>query len=616
MRLAVMSFTAVLLATTSAQAQGAAGQDAVLSAYRAAIHGEAYAGKGAMELRYDYAGQGMTGWTASLFDVKSGAFVDSNEVGPTKGANGFDGRQAWMQDMSGAFTPQAGGDTRQLAVNEAYRDANLWWRPGHGGAKIAPLGRKTADGRAYDVLSVTPTGGKAFEAWFDAETHLLGRIVEAQGWQTMTTTLSDYRPAEGVLVAGKVVVDDGLGPDNRQTLTLKSARFAPAKPIGAYAMPKVRPTDAAIQNPTGRTTVPFQLINNHIYAEVKVNGQGPFLFIFDTGGHDLLTPDTAKALAVKSEGQAAGTGAGEGTVEVGFARGVTFQIGDLVLKDQTIVTLPFASPTVEGFPEQGMIGFEVFRRFVTEIDYGAKTLTFVDPAKFSPKGAGTPVPFVFYSHLPQVKGDFEGLPGVFDIDTGSRVELTLNKPFADANGIKGKHPKGVTAVDGWGVGGRSVSYVLRGEHLTLGPVRVDDVVAGLGTQSRGAFADPNYQGNVGSGLLKRFKVTFDYDHQLMYLKPLPGPLKDVGTFDRAGFWINKADKGFKIVDLTVGGAAEAAGLKTGDVITTVDGKPANAIPIYDLRTRLRSDPAGSKVTLDVDREGAPKSVVLTLRDQI
>jgi C-terminal processing protease CtpA/Prc len=93
-------------------------------------------------------------------------------------------------------------------------------------------------------------------------------------------------------------------------------------------------------------------------------------------------------------------------------------------------------------------------------------------------------------------------------------------------------------------------------------------------------------------------------------------LKDVGTFDRAGFWINKSDKGFKIVDLTAGGAAEAAGLKSGDEITSVDGKAASAIAISDMRARMRSDPPGSKVSLQVERGGEPKSVVLTLKDQI
>lgn len=614
MRLTAFSLATLLLAPTAHAQSG--GAEAVLAANRAASHGEVYAGKGVMEVRYGYAGQGMTGWTASVFDVKTGAFVDSNEVGPTSGGSGFDGREAWMQDMSGAYTPQAGGDTRQLAVNEAYRDANLWWRPDHGRARVTALGRKEAEGKAYDVLLVTPKGGKAFEAWFDAGTHLLARVVEPQGWQTITSLYSDYRDAAGTLVPGKIVIDDGLGPDNRQTLTLQSARFEPARPLAAFAMPRTRPTDAVIQNGGGQTTVPIQVINNHVYAQVKVNGKGPFLFIFDTGGHDLLTPDTAKQLSVKSEGQAAGTGAGEGTVDVGFAKGVTFQIGDLVLKDQAIAILPFAAPAVEGGPQEGMIGFEVFRRFVTTIDYGAKTMTFTDPAKFNPAGAGTPVPFEFYSHLPQVKGTFEGIPGVFDIDTGSRVEITVNKPFADANGLKAKHPKGVTAVDGWGVGGRSISYVTRASELTLGPVKIANVVAGLGTQAKGSFADPNYQGNIGGGVLKRYAVTFDYDHRVMYLKPVAKPDPDIGAYDRAGFWINSSAKGFKIVDLTAGGPAEAAGLKVGDEITAIDGKPASDFKLYDLRTRLRTQAAGSKVSLSVESSGASRDVVLTLRDQI
>lgn len=613
-RLAALSLAAAL--TASAAHAQAADPAAILAANRAATHGEAFARKGALQLRYGYAGQGMTGWTGSTFNLATGAFVDSNQIGPTAGANGFDGREAWMQDMSGAFTPQAGGDTRRLAVNEAYRDANLWWRPDRGGAAIAPLGTRTADAKPYDALSVTPKGGRAFEAWFDPQTHLLNRIVEPQGWQTITTVFGDYRAVEGALVPGRLVIDDGLGEANRQAETLQSARFLPARPASAYAMPKTRPADGVIHNAAGRTTIPFQLINNHIFAEVRVNGKGPFLFIFDTGGHDLLTPDTAKALGVVSEGQAAGSGAGEGTVDVGFAKGVSFQIGDLVLKDQAIAILPFEAAQVEGFPEQGMIGFELFRRFVTQIDYGAKTLTFIDPTRFDPRGAGTPVPFVFYSHLPQVKGAFEGLPGVFDIDTGSRVEITLTKPFADANDLKAKHPKGVTAVDGWGVGGRSISYVTRGKSLMLGQIHITDVVAGLATQGRGSFADPNYQGNVGSGLLKRFIVTFDYDHQLMYLKPLPGPLNDVGTFDRAGLWINGSPKGFKIVALTDGGPAQGAGLKVGEEITAIDGAAAPSITISDMRMRLRTLPAGARVALTVEGGAAPRQVVLTLKDQI
>src|SRR5580658_8770286 len=575
----------------------------------------AWVDKGTVELEYAYSGQGLTGVVRSRFDPRTGAFADSQDTGPVKGGAGFDGHTAWMQDPSGAITPQAGGDKVQVAVNEAYRNAALWCRADRGGAKIGRVAPRTEDGASYDVLRVTPVGGKAFEAWLDAKTHLLARAIEAQGSLTITTFFSDYRSESGVELAGKQVVDLGFGPQYRSTATLNSVKFGPRSPASAYGPPQVTLTDGKIDNPEGRTTVPFQLLNNHIYLQVKVNGKGPFLFIFDTGGHDLLTPEAAAELAVKAEGDAPGSGAGEGVVKAGFAQGVTFQIGDLTLAKQNIAVLPFASKAVEGFDQRGMIGFEVLRRFVTEIDYGARTISFIDPAKFRPKDQGVAVPFVFYDHLPQVNGAFEGAPGRFDIDTGSRVELTLTKPFVDEAGLIAKHPNGVTAVDGWGVGGPSRSYVTRGAELTLGPVKVDDLVVGFGTQARGAFADPSYQGNVGTALLKRFKVTFDYDHQVMYLKRLAKPA-DVDVFDRAGFWINQSPDGFKIVDLTAGSAADTAGLKVGDEIVSVDGVAAHDIALTDMRQRLRDEPAGTAVKLNVRSGAASRDVVLTLRDQI
>jgi hypothetical protein len=603
----------MVLAAGTARAQDAS---AVLQENETAAGGAAWSGKAALAVKYAYSGQGMRGTTASTYDLRVGAFVDTFDIGPIKGANGFDTKEAWAQDMSGAVTPEAGGDTRQLAINEAYRDANLWWRPDRGGGSVSSRGARIEAGASYDVLTVAPRGGKPFDAWFDSRTRLLARTIEMQGFQTITTYFSNYRSVDGVRIAAKQLVDDGTGEQYRQTFTLTSARFIPSQALVAYAAPTVRLTDARIMNGSGRTTVPFQLLNNHVYANVLVNGKGPFLCIFDTGGHDLLMPATAKTLALTVEGASPGTGAGEAVVSTGFTRDVTFRIGDLVIKNQAIAVLPITSREVEGFEERGMVGFDVFRRFVTVIDYGSKTLTFIDPARFDPQGSGTAVPFVFYNQLPQVDGSFEGKAGKFDIDTGSRVELTLTKPFVDASHLIAKHPKGVAAVDGWGVGGRSIDYMTRGAELTLGSVKIDHLVVGLATQGKGAFSDSNYQGNVGTALLKRFIVTFDYDHQIMYLKALPAPVPDVGTFDRAGFWINASPMGFKIADLTAGGPAETAGLKTGDDITAIDGVAASSISLSDARRRLRDDKPGSVVTLTVARGSEQRQVSLTLADQI
>jgi hypothetical protein len=606
--------SSLLIAAASAAAEQATPD--VLAQNRVASGGDAWPAAANVSVQYRYVGQGMTGTITSTFDARDGDFVDSYEIGPTSGANGFDGDTAWTRDMSGALTPEAGGDLRALAVNEAYRNANQWWRPDHGEADVSSATKRTEGGMTFDVLSITPRGGKPFDVWFDAKTHLLARTVEMQQFTRITTFFSDYRPARGVQIAGKLIIDDGTGAQYRQTETLVSATFSARRAADSYAMPKVALADARIMNDSGRTTVPFDLFNNHIYAKVRINGKGPFLCIFDTGGHDLLQPETARSLGIKVEGASPGTGAGEAVVTTGFARHVTYQVGDLVLRDKTISVLPITGVDTEGFDEQGMVGFEIFRRFVTVVDYGAKTLTFIDPARFDPQGAGIAVPFVFYNHLPQVKGTFEGRPGRFDIDTGSRDELTLTKPFVDAHQLVVAHPRGVIAVDGWGVGGRTISYVTRGADLTLGPVRSDNLVVGFATQSKGALSDANFEGNVGSGFLKRFAVTFDYAHQTMYLKALPAPVPDTDVFDRAGFWINLSPKGFKVADLTQGGAAAKAGVKADDEITAVDGIPARSIALPEARRRFRDEKPGTIVRLTIARGAQILNVSITLADQI
>jgi hypothetical protein len=263
-----------------------------------------------------------------------------------------------------------------------------------------------------------------------------------------------------------------------------------------------------------------------------------------------------------------------------------------------------------------MIGFEVFKRFVTRIDYGNHTITLIDPGHFDPKDAGTPVRFVFNGDLPEVQGSFEGIPARFDIDTGARDELTLTAPFVEKNGLRAKHPKGVDAVEGWGVGGPSRGYVTRGAELAIGPVKIADVVTSLSTQKKGSFASASYQGNIGGGVLKRFIVTFDYGHHTIYLKPLPQPIADVGTFDRSGMWINAIKDGMRVMDVTARGPAQAAGIQVGDVITEVNGKSATSIPVYELRRMLRDEAPGTVVNLTLRHGTTTRRVPLTLRDQV
>jgi hypothetical protein len=263
-----------------------------------------------------------------------------------------------------------------------------------------------------------------------------------------------------------------------------------------------------------------------------------------------------------------------------------------------------------------MIGYEFFDRFVTRIDYGKRTLTFIDKRYFDPKDAGTPVRIRFFHQFPEVLGSYDGIPGRFGIDTGARTTLTLTGPYGRAHNIRAGVSKGIEAMVGWGVGGASRSFVFKGGVLKLGGVTIAHPLTSVSTDTGGAQAADAFPNNVGGGILKRFVVTLDYDHSTLYLKPIDGPVADLDAFDRSGLWINSDPAGFKVIDVTAHAPAEESGLKAGDVITAVDGKPASAMALSDLRMRLRDDPPGTVVSFAVKRGGGTKAVRVTLRDLI
>jgi PDZ domain/Aspartyl protease len=586
----------------------------ILNAYHSAV------GKlpttGGAEFDYDYSGFGLTGTRKDLVDLQTGAFVSASQADIVSEAHGFDGKVPWMRDTSGANTPQEGGDRIPVAVSEAWLLANLWWRPGYGGATIVYSGREVADGHTLDELKVTPQRGKPFGAWFDADTHLLVRINEDRQFFHTRTLFADYRRERGILLPHEITIDNGSGEANYEHLRLTRFSVGAPRPLSAYACPTAPPTGGSIDGGAASVTLPFRLLNNHIYISVTVNGKGPFTFIVDTGGHTLIAPHLVTELGLKSVGAAAMSGAGEKTAASGFTHVEDIGLGAMHLRDQLGFAAEIYDTAVEGIQVDGMVGFELFRRFAVQIDYGRQVMTLTDPTRFDATGLGTAVPFVFYDHLPMVRGMLADLPARFDIDTGSRSEVDLTGPFVAAQKLHARFSKGVSAVTGWGVGGPARSYVVRLPSLTLGSVRVNAPVAGLSEDRGGSFSDPNYEGNIGSGFLKRFVVTFDYAHQTLYLRPItPAPV-DVGDFDRSGLWINSGPEGYLVTDVASDGPAARAGIQKGDIITRLDGATPRIDGLSEARSLLRSRPAGTRIPVEFKRNTETHHATLVLADQI
>lgn len=132
----------------------------------------------------------------------------------------------------------------------------------------------------------------------------------------------------------------------------------------------------------------------------------------------------------------------------------------------------------------------------------------------------------------------------------------------------------------------------------------------------GSFSDASYDGNIGSGLLKRFALSIDYGRQELYLRLLTVLDADVSQFDRSGMWVNLAEGGFEIVDLAKDGPASAAGLAAGDVLVSLAGRSLERITLSDVRRTMKLLPISSAVTVGFVRSGHPMTATIIPRDLV
>jgi len=558
---------------------------------------------------------GLKGTAESWEDVLSGRVFASFAIGPMTGAQGFDGKVAWSQDSSKQAKPEEAQASREEAANEAYRRSMAYWYPQRAEGRVELLGERAEAGRNFMVIRMTPKVGREFEVWVDAATLLVDRIVEKAAIETRTTFLSDYRPVSGVKIPFVSRTTNGEARYDMIT-TVEKVEFNVLLKDEIFRMPAPPPPDFVLADGAPSTTIPFELINNHIYIQVSLNGKGPFQFLCDTGGSNIVTPELARELGLKSEGAVQGRGVGEKSEDVGLTRVQVLQVGGAALSNQVFAVYPLAGlGEVEGFKVRGLVGYEVFKRFVVRIDYERSRLTLTLPAAFDYQGSGTVVPFIFNGQIPQVEGALDGIPGKFDIDTGGRSTLTVMSPFAAKNGLRDKLGATVEAVTGWGVGGPARGLVARAKSLKLGTAEIKDPVVEISLQTKGAFIDPYVAGNVGGGALKRFNITFDYGRKRLILEP-NADYSQPDLYDRAGMWLNLAEGAFKVMDVTAGGPAAQAGVKAGDSILAIDGRTAAKLSLPEARGLLRTSAAGTQVRLLVRSNGQNRELTLTLRDLI
>jgi hypothetical protein len=367
-------------------------------------------------------------------------------------------------------------------------------------------------------------------------------------------------------------------------------------------------------------TLPFDLVDNRVFIEVRLNGRGPFHFLLDTGaGGVTVSTDVAQQFGLHVGGAGEGQGVGEKTVHAGQTQISNLQIADLALADvdSSVMDLSDAPQVFGTKPFDGIIGLPIFERMVVKHDYVNRILTFTSPDKFDYTGAGVIVKFERPRQIPVVAGVLDGIAGNFGVDTGARSSLLLYGPFCAQNNLQEKYGAKLEGVTGWGIGGPVRSLLARAKELQIGDVVVRDLVIRLSAQKTGLTTSAAMAGLIGPDVFSQFDVTFDYARtRIIFEKNKNYGRRD--SYDRAGIWMgqDKDGKHFTVVDVIAGGPGAAAGVKPGDQILAIDGENTANLILPDVRDSIRRETVGDKLTLLLESGGKQRTVVVTLKDLV
>lgn len=600
--------------------QAAVGDAAsVLARARAASGGEPWLSVQRLQAEGEQSLGGLHGRWELNQDLRAGRYAEQAQLGDFIVAQGFDGQLSWRRDYGGEVGLLDGTVPRRTARTQSWLVTRAYWSSAYPAARFAPPRADTLDGRRYDVLSTTPEGADPIELWFDRDSGLLGRVVIASARTPTATALEDYRAVEGLMLPHRIITDtlDAQGradPRLRSDVRVQRYRVNSPMPDARYAPPAMA-ADSYIEDASGTTRVPFDLINNHVYIEAEVDGQ-PARFLVDTGAINLLTPTAAKRLGLTTAGRLSVHGAGDNASDLGLAQARHLRIGGAHLANPVFHIIDLGQQINSmGVPHDGFIGYETFLRFVTTFDYGARVLSFTRPGHYQPPASAVVLPFEQDDRAPVLNGELDGIPLRLWLDTGSRNSLSLSSPFVRAHGLLEKYHASEEAVLGWGLGGPGRARPARLGVLRMGDIQVNGLVGDLSSTSKGALALADYGAILGGGVLRRFSMGIDYDAKRLYLVPNAESTQP-DAFDRSGLWLQSEGAALRVADVAPTSAGARAGLRRDDRIVMISGEPIATRRLAHWRALLRERPGGTRVGIRYLRDGRQVDTELVLADRV
>ena len=378
-----------------------------------------------------------------------------------------------------------------------------------------------------------------------------------------------------------------------------------------------------------KVQIPIEIYSNLIVVSVVLNHQLPLKFILDTGVRTtILTQKTFTDilnLQYSRKYTISGVG-GVNLIEAYITNNVSLTLPGIESNGHAMLVLAedyLQLRNYLGTDVHGILGYELFSRFIVDVDYERKILTLTVPSNIKKYKKFKSIPIKIEDTKPYLittitLEDGTKLSAKLLVDTGASHGLMLD-PLSDERIHVPEQT--ISSLIGRGLGGEIFGKIGRIKNMQLGTYTLNNVVTN--------FPDPNSyydslkvgkifrNGSIGGEVMNRFHIVFNFPEEKIYFKKNSSFKKDFHhnlsglTIKAKGAQLNI----FEITEVRDRSAAQLANLAVGDIIESVNGLGLKSLTL-NLVNGMLNDKPGKKVKMEVTRKGNLIKAVLVLADQI
>ncbi len=405
--------------------------------------------------------------------------------------------------------------------------------------------------------------------------------------------------------------------------------------------------------PLGTTSdkIPVEIVNNLVIVPVTVNGT-ELKFLLDTGADATIIFQIEKdgSLAINDASYATVTGAGNGTPTKALkSYGNTIQIGKAQSADEPILlildeAIDF-SPQL-GIAVQGIIGYQVFKDFIIELNYIKNYIRLHNPNSYTYKDCTDCVSFPL-----EVTKNKAFINANLDLMSASQeIKLLLDSGMGDALWLLEKSDHSIAVPEkqfedflGLGLNGPIYGNRAKSKSLKLGKWKLSDIATAFpdSASTRNIQNKEQRNGSLGAEVLKRFHSIIDYRNKRLTLsknRNYGSPFyynKSGLSIQHGGYTIARKlvssnddnlslaneytnqivelfrdtnryrkvlEPTYEIIEVRPNSPAANAGVQTGDYIISINNTFTKKLSLKEINEHFFQED-GKKITLIVERNG-------------